>query len=1032
MKILTIRGKNLASLEDEFVIDFTAEPLLSAGIFAITGSTGAGKSTILDALCLALFDETPRTSKAGENIQITDVREKTISQKDCRNILRRGAGEGYAEVDFMGLNGSKYRARWAVRRARGTSDGVLQNTEISLTNLNASTAEQGTKKELLHKITGLIGLTFEQFTRAVLLAQGDFATFLKAKQSEKAELLEKLTGTEVYSRISALIYRKAKEAESALELIRQRIKEVKLLTEEEKTALLEQKQNLEDAMAPLKKESDDIAKKLDWLLQETLFKKGLDEVNQRLVVVTNAILEAAPRFDYIELTELVQEIRDDYTDLTAKQEQQMEFHRSFQEKETRHQQLIDRQTALEAEALGVKNILDESEKQYAALRPSLTKARELDTQLQMLGAKIAEAQKEYTLQQKRKTQSEENIKAIRQKQVDTDEKLKKLSAWFDAQDYLKEIVPRADQLVDYLNDARSALDQYKSIAKNLESDNHLLKEYHRQLERAEAEAEQLNNILPSEVASLRQQLEEGMPCPVCGSLHHPIGADVGDIAGKADLKQLNQDKKETARAIDTIKEKIAATEREITRLEVTGASHCKHADDTLAKAARYLEVIPDWQEHFNEGTLRDKLIKFATQWNSNTESLLIYSQLIDTHDTRLDAEQQLLNAVQEELLHREEALKTNEAAFQNITNERRLLLNGKNVDEIESYYATQKDHHTAQYEKIISTKNRLMTEKATIEGSLLQIKTSIDTYSGTIQNLQNKVTAWLDNPRHSITEELLKELVAKSREWINNEKTFLSELQEQKLTLTATSKEREFRLSEHNRSAFRPSETESRETLETRKTQLHDQEETIRQQLMEIEVVLAADRGGEEKVKSLRLEFDEKSERCESWQKLNILLGSADGGKFKTIAQGYTLDILLDYANKHLQGLTGRYKLEKIPDTLALQVIDNDMLGEIRTVHSLSGGESFLISLSLALGLSSLSSNRMKIESLFIDEGFGSLDADTLSVAMDALENLQTQGRKIGVISHVAEMTERISAQIHVVKTANGKSNVTIAGKDAG
>ena len=102
------------------------------------------------------------------------------------------------------------------------------------------------------------------------------------------------------------------------------------------------------------------------------------------------------------------------------------------------------------------------------------------------------------------------------------------------------------------------------------------------------------------------------------------------------------------------------------------------------------------------------------------------------------------------------------------------------------------------------------------------------------------------------------------------------------------------------------------------------------------------------------------------------------------------------------------------------------MFDEIRSVHSLSGGESFLVSLALALGLSSLSSNRMKVESLFIDEGFGSLDAETLSVAMDALENLRTQGRKIGVISHVREMTERIPVQIQVIRSGNGRSEVKV------
>lgn len=163
-----------------------------------------------------------------------------------------------------------------------------------------------------------------------------------------------------------------------------------------------------------------------------------------------------------------------------------------------------------------------------------------------------------------------------------------------------------------------------------------------------------------------------------------------------------------------------------------------------------------------------------------------------------------------------------------------------------------------------------------------------------------------------------------------------------------------------------------------------------------------------------------------NWAKLNDLFGSQTGSKFKEIAQGYTLDILVAYANKHLEELSKRYLLQRIPDTLALQVVDQDMLGEVRTVHSLSGGESFLVSLALALGLASLSSNRMNVESLFIDEGFGSLDLDTLRVAMEALESLQTQGRKIGVISHVPEMTERITTQIRVVKEDNGKSRIEV------
>jgi exonuclease SbcC len=168
----------------------------------------------------------------------------------------------------------------------------------------------------------------------------------------------------------------------------------------------------------------------------------------------------------------------------------------------------------------------------------------------------------------------------------------------------------------------------------------------------------------------------------------------------------------------------------------------------------------------------------------------------------------------------------------------------------------------------------------------------------------------------------------------------------------------------------------------------------------------------------------------ERWAKMAELIGSADGKKFRNYAQQFTLDVLLGYANIHLAQLARRYRLERVASqsgpSLSLMVRDQDMGGEIRSVNSLSGGESFLVSLALALGLASLSSNRVKVESLFIDEGFGSLDSDTLGVAMDALDALQSLGRKVGVISHVQEMTERISTKVLVRPAGGGSSAITV------
>jgi exonuclease SbcC len=181
---------------------------------------------------------------------------------------------------------------------------------------------------------------------------------------------------------------------------------------------------------------------------------------------------------------------------------------------------------------------------------------------------------------------------------------------------------------------------------------------------------------------------------------------------------------------------------------------------------------------------------------------------------------------------------------------------------------------------------------------------------------------------------------------------------------------------------------------------------------------------------ALLAEIERQQAEEQKWARLSELIGSSDGKKFRNYAQQFTLDVLLGYANRHLSQLARRYRLERVASTngpsLALMVRDQDMGGDVRPVNSLSGGETFLVSLALALGLASLSSNRVRVESLFIDEGFGSLDSDTLGVAMDALDALQAQGRKVGVISHVHEMTERIAAKIVVRPAGGGASAVSV------
>ncbi|MBB1497532.1 AAA family ATPase [Paracoccus sp. MC1862] len=248
MQILAIRGENLASLAERFEIDLTAEPLRSAGLFAITGETGAGKSTILDAMCLALFDDCPRLNGGGVDDEVPDISGVAVRSKDSKGILRRGASLGWAEVDFIGLDSEHYRAYWAARRAHNRADGRLQNVDRRLTRLSDDQVLSTQLTTVNNEVVRLGGRTFEEFRRTVLLAQGDFDAFLRAGTAERAATLEKVTGTEIYRTISRTVYDRAAAAKAALETLEARRGERKVLSDEERAGLAAENAELSAAL----------------------------------------------------------------------------------------------------------------------------------------------------------------------------------------------------------------------------------------------------------------------------------------------------------------------------------------------------------------------------------------------------------------------------------------------------------------------------------------------------------------------------------------------------------------------------------------------------------------------------------------------------------------------------------------------------------------------------------------------------------------------------------------------------------------
>lgn len=918
MKILAIRGRNLASLEGDFEIDFTVEPLLSAGIFAISGPTGAGKSTLLDTMCLALFARTPRTDQAKENnVKLQDVSNEQLSQSDPRFLLRRGTSSGFAEVDFMALNGHRYRTRWSVARARDKENGRLQNPRLALYNLDKEEEEQGTRSDLQARIIDLIGLTFEQFTRSVLLAQNDFSTFLKAEQGEKASLLEKLTGTELYSAISRQIFERNARAKEAFDLIQTRIQGIELLTDEEENDLRTRLAGTEKELQRVEK-----AKAEQQALQE-----AVRSIEQQITIRQRQQKEAADKL--VHATELLTVARHEYEKGVEEQQQSEARFKSLQ------------QEILQARKLDIQ------------LDTAIRDLSHSEQQLKNVMLRKEEAEKKYQAAVLRRRQGAEEIARLTawreryKKKERIAEQLSALLLHLDAASATRSGMEAAVRSIETLRQEMAALNKQLSdlqqtsankqqALKRAEADYRNLEEelkavdapaLDKQIEKLRQEREQLlieqaRLEASGNIKDLRGRLQDGQPCPVCGSTHHPFANQVPVAPVSALTLQLQDlsNKKETyvahTRHLTRLQQQLLQLHKELADSEAACkemagkqqlAASRQEREEAIVKeqstlltqslsAADLLFGNSEWQKAWlqNPETFRKTLTDFARQWHENTEKLHQLERQESAQKAECESLASFLPSLEKQAEESGQLHEKNRAAFSSLQAERKKLLNGRSADSVEQEYIRRMEELKERLKKLSATQTEQSGIADQTRGIADQIAKDLTEASADLLRRKAALDKWTADYLDSSGGEPLEVILSR----YTQEKTELA-----------------FRL----------------------RTQTENKA----------------------KVSGLQEELNVRRTESERWAKLNELAGSADGAKFRRIAQGYTLDILLNYANVQLRELTRRYRLERVPETLALQVIDRDMCDEVRTVHSLSGGESFLVSLALALGLSSLSSNRM-------------------------------------------------------------------------
>ncbi len=1165
MKILAIRGCNLASLAGEFEIDLARAPIGGVGVFAIVGPTGAGKSTLLDAMCVALFDRTPRLTNRSTVVVGRDPDDPSaLGAQDVRTILRRGASAGWAEVDFESGDARRYRARWSVRRARNASDGTLQDQQVTLTAIADGERLGGTKTETLKAIHERLGLSFDQFRRSALLAQGEFAAFLRADGKDRSELLERMTGTEIYSRLSVAAHERATVAEQLVRDARARALAIAVLDEPNRAAMQLALGDAQVARAAARDAHAAAEAAVRWLAEAGARAQLIERAQAAADAADAAVLAADGERSELAVRRRAETLRAMWDDV-ARADRQLAAARSELAAATdaattaaarareiaatrarlvglrepitaariaagvaegRAQPLADGEAravraAADAEWIVARSAIAaqvsgwrDGEAKVAAASALEAELAAADRALGDLEAKrvaLGERRKERVTAQQAATARLESARAEAARFAD------RRGLPFETarrqEDEARACCVEVDKLVAIAAQAydaavaRGELDrQLGELAAAQAADS----EQRGVAEAAKATAGVIRSERERIVAELRRaagyehartELVDGDPCPLCGALEHPwhgrgafdtliadaeaqlaaaghtFDSAIGELAQLAarggqraaektrldaclatvaatataatsawrgqlgalgelllvgepaglDARELAIERAAAAKAtLDAARAArshaeaaVKAAGEAVARVQTCQADVELHAtavrdvDNEIAANAAAVERVHGERagKLERQRELHADVAAVFTRWagaaaNDDRSALFrsaakaLSSTSHDGLALALDRARRAAGELAAEWTKRIGLIVSLDAALAGgVGDADRLAREGERSDAELAARRGEAERRTTE----------LADQRATVAAALDAARTAAGFSSDELHDALAGSPARVDGRgsppagsaaecRRGSIEELAERLAALDRAADH---------------ASAIVGERRAHAADHE--ASRPAAIDSAGQVAA----LADQLDTLERQAAELAATLAADAGARERRAAALAAVDAAEHAAEIDRSLGQVIGSHDGKLFRSFAQSLTLDGLLAVANAHLEELAPRYQLERVPrHDLELQIIDRDLGGEIRSVQSLSGGESFLVSLALALGLSSMSAQDVRVRTLLIDEGFGTLDPATLDAALSVLDALQATGRQVGVISHVPALIERVGAHISGVSRA--------------